>query len=130
MRYADEQSPNDKRVQLGALKFVLHAVMKLLEKHPVFLGTSSRGACSLPHHGCDKFCQRNPSSRRACVSRTVSSMWLAMRCEKHNHRHFKRTPFPPFDDKAPPLDYRDNILDVEHFEAIQLGLDEERQCYH
>lgn len=29
--------------------------------------------------------------------------------------------FPPFDDEEPPLDYADNILDVEPLEAIQLG---------
>lgn len=33
--------------------------------------------------------------------------------------------FPPFDDEEPPLDYGDNILDVEPLEAIQLDLDEE-----
>jgi pre-mRNA-processing factor 8 len=33
--------------------------------------------------------------------------------------------FPPFDDEEPPLDYADNILDVEPLEAIQLQLDPE-----
>lgn len=33
--------------------------------------------------------------------------------------------FPPFDDEEPPLDYVDNLLDVEPLEAIQLELDEE-----
>ncbi len=32
--------------------------------------------------------------------------------------------FPPFDDEEPPLDYADNILDVEPLEPIQLDLDE------
>lgn len=31
--------------------------------------------------------------------------------------------FPPFDDEEPPLDYADNILDVEPLEAIQMELD-------
>ena len=31
--------------------------------------------------------------------------------------------FPPFDDEEPPLDYADNILDVEPLEAIQIDLD-------
>lgn len=51
-------------------------------------------------------------------------MWLAMRREKRDRRHFKRMRFPPFDDEEPPLDYGDNILDVEPLEAIQLDLDE------
>lgn len=30
--------------------------------------------------------------------------------------------FPPFDDEEPPLDYADNILDVEPLEPIQMEL--------
>lgn len=33
--------------------------------------------------------------------------------------------FPPFDDEEPPLDYSDNVLDVEPLEAIRLELDGE-----
>lgn len=36
--------------------------------------------------------------------------------------------FPPFDDEEPPLDYADNILDVEPLEAIQLELDNEEDA--
>ena len=45
-----------------------------------------------------------------------------MRREKRDRRHFKRMRFPPFDDEEPPLDYADNILDVEPLEAIQMEL--------
>ena len=38
------------------------------------------------------------------------SMWIMMRREKRDRRHFKRMRFPPFDDEDPPLDYADNIL--------------------
>jgi pre-mRNA-processing factor 8 len=51
-------------------------------------------------------------------------MWIMMRREKRDRRHFKRMRFPPFDDEEPPLDYGDNILDVEPLEAIQMELDE------
>jgi hypothetical protein len=53
-----------------------------------------------------------------------SSMWLAMRREKWDRWHFKRMRFPPFDKKEPPLDYGDNIFNVDPLEAIQLNLDE------
>ena len=53
------------------------------------------------------------------------SMWVVMRREKRDRRHFKRMRFPPFDDEEPPLDYADNILDVEPLEAIQMDLDKE-----
>lgn len=46
-----------------------------------------------------------------------------MRREKRDRRHFKRMRFPPFDDEEPPLDYADNVLDVEPLEAIQIELD-------
>ena len=37
--------------------------------------------------------------------------------------------FPPFDDEEPPLDYADNILDVEPLEPIQMELNmEEDNC--
>ena len=36
------------------------------------------------------------------------SMWIMMRREKRDRRHFKRMRFPPFDDEEPPLDYTDN----------------------
>ena len=39
-----------------------------------------------------------------------------------DRRHFKRMRFPPFDDEEPPLDYGDNVLDVEPLEAIQMRL--------
>ena len=50
-------------------------------------------------------------------------MWIMMRREKRDRRHFKRMRFPPFDDEEPPLDYADNILDVEPLESIQMELD-------
>lgn len=36
--------------------------------------------------------------------------------------------FPPFDDEEPPLDYADNILDVEPLEPIQMDLDPEEDA--
>jgi pre-mRNA-processing factor 8 len=57
-----------------------------------------------------------------------ATMWLAMRREKRDRRHFKRMRFPPFDDEEPPLDYGDNVLEVEPLEAIQLELNEEEDA--
>ncbi len=52
-----------------------------------------------------------------------------MRREKRDRRHFKRMRFPPFDDEEPPLDYADNILDVEPLEAVQIDLDPEEEAH-
>eukprot|EP00456_Euglypha_rotunda_P040138 TRINITY_DN3097_c0_g1_i8.p1 TRINITY_DN3097_c0_g1~~TRINITY_DN3097_c0_g1_i8.p1 ORF type:complete len:398 (+),score=60.02 TRINITY_DN3097_c0_g1_i8:98-1291(+) len=55
-----------------------------------------------------------------------ATMWIMMRREKRDRHHFKRMRFPPFDDEEPPLDYGENILDVEPLlEPIQMDLDEE-----
>jgi pre-mRNA-processing factor 8 len=45
------------------------------------------------------------------------SMWIMMRREKRDRRHFKRMRFPPFDDEEPPLDYADNLLEVDPLEV-------------
>lgn len=45
-------------------------------------------------------------------------MWIMMRREKWDWLHFKRMKLPPFDDEEPPLDFGDNILNIEPLEAI------------
>jgi pre-mRNA-processing factor 8 len=51
-------------------------------------------------------------------------MWIMMRREKRDRRHFKRMRFPPFDDEEPPLDYADNVIPIELEYPIQMQLDE------
>ena len=41
---------------------------------------------------------------------------------------FQTYTFPVFDNEEPPLDYGDNVLDVEPLEAIQLELDTEEDA--
>lgn len=48
-----------------------------------------------------------------------------MRREKRDRKHFKRMKFPPFDDEEPPLDYGDNLINVEPLDPIQMELDED-----
>ena len=52
------------------------------------------------------------------------SMWLDMRREKHDRRHFKPIRLSPFIDKEPPLDYGDSVLSMDPLEAIQLDLED------
>jgi len=59
---------------------------------------------------------------------SYSTMWIVMRREKRDCRHFKRMCFPPFDDDEPPLDDPDNVLDVEPLEAIQIELDPDKDA--
>ncbi|KAL1413523.1 pre-mRNA-splicing factor 8 [Vanrija albida] len=116
---------NDKRVHLGALKYVPHAVMKLLENIPN-PWEQVREVKVLYHvSGAITFVNEVPRVIEPVYHAQWASMWLAMRREKRDRRHFKRMRFPPFDDEEPPMDYGDNVLDVEPLEAIQLELDEE-----
>jgi pre-mRNA-processing factor 8 len=116
---------NDKRVYLGALKYMPHAIIKLLENMP-FPWEQIRDVKVLYHvTGAITFVNEVPKVIEPVYIAQWGTMWIMMRREKRDRRHFKRMRFPPFDDEEPPLDYTDNILDVEPLEPIQIQLDEE-----
>lgn len=114
---------HDKRVYLGALKYMPHAVMKLLENMPM-PWEQIRDVPVLYHiTGAITFVNEIPWVIEPHYIAQWGTMWVMMRREKRDRRHFKRMRFPPFDDEEPPLDYADNVLDVEPLEAIQIDLD-------
>ncbi|KAJ0966420.1 hypothetical protein J5N97_027558 [Dioscorea zingiberensis] len=116
---------HDKRVYLGALKFIPHAVYKLLENMPM-PWEQVRHVKILYHiTGAITFVNEIPWVVEPIYLAQWGTMWIMMRREKRDRRRFKRMRFPPFDDEEPPLDYEDNLLDVDPLEAIQLELDEE-----
>ncbi|KAG7282508.1 LOW QUALITY PROTEIN: hypothetical protein CRUP_020223, partial [Coryphaenoides rupestris] len=116
---------HDKRVYLGALKYMPHAVLKLLENMPM-PWEQIRDVPVLYHiTGAISFVNEIPWVIEPVYIAQWGAMWIMMRREKRDRRHFKRMRFPPFDDEEPPLDYADNILDVEPLEAIQMELDAE-----
>ncbi|KAK1263499.1 hypothetical protein QJS04_geneDACA009497 [Acorus gramineus] len=116
---------HDKRVYLGALKFIPHAVYKLLENMPM-PWEQVRHVKILYHiTGAITFVNEIPLVVEPIYLAQWGTMWIMMRREKRDRRHFKRMRFPPFDDEEPPLDYADNLLDVDPLEPIQLELDEE-----
>lgn len=114
---------HDKRVYLGALKYMPHAVLKLLENMPM-PWEQIRDVKVLYHiTGAITFVNEIPWVIEPVYIAQWGTMWIMMRREKRDRRHFKRMRFPPFDDEEPPLDYADNVLDVEPLEAIQIELD-------
>ena len=114
---------HDKRVYLGALKYMPHAVLKLLENMPM-PWEQVRHVKVLYHiTGAITFINEIPWVIEPVYMAQWGTMWIIMRREKRDRRHFKRMRFPPFDDEEPPLDYTENILDVEPLEAIQIELD-------
>ena len=113
---------HDKRVYLGALKYVPHAVFKLLENMPM-PWEQVRNVKVLYHiTGAISFVNEIPWVIEPIYVAQWGTMWIMMRREKRDRQHFKRMRFPPFDDEEPPLDYGDNILDVEPLEAINMQL--------
>ncbi|RHZ47197.1 hypothetical protein Glove_587g9 [Diversispora epigaea] len=119
---------HDKRIYLGALKYVPHAVLKLLENMPM-PWEQVREVPVLYHiTGAITFVNEIPWVVEPVYIAQWGTMWIMMRREKRDRRHFKRMRFPPFDDEEPPLDYGDNILDVEPLEAIQMELEDDEDA--
>jgi pre-mRNA-processing factor 8 len=113
------------RVYLGALKFVPHAVLKLLENIP--MPWEEQRFVEVLYHitGAITFVDEVPKVIEPIYIAQWATMWIMMRREKRDRKHFKRMRFPPFDDEEPPLDFGDNILDVEPLDPIKLDLDPE-----
>lgn len=115
----------DKRVYLGALKYMPHAILKLLENMPM-PWEQFRDVKVLYHvTGAITFVNEVPRVIEPVFLAQWGVMWIMMRREKRDRKHFRRMRLPPFDDEEPPLDYADNVLDVEPLEAIQMELDRE-----
>lgn len=116
---------HDKRVYLGALKYVPHALFKLLENMPMPWEQVKDVKVLYHITGAITFVNEVPWVIEPVYIAQWGTMWIMMRREKRDRRHFKRMRFPPFDDEEPPLDYGDNILDIEPSEAITMELDED-----
>lgn len=122
---ADRRFRRDKRVYLGALKYMPHALFKLLENMPM-PWEQVRDVKVLYHvTGAVTFVNEVPRVVEPIFRAQWGAMWIMMRREKRDRRHFRRLRLPPFDDEEPPLDYADNVLDVEPVEAIRMELDGE-----
>ena len=120
-RYASE-----KRIYIGALKYVPHALYKLLENIPMPWESYKEVPVLFHVTGAISFVDEVPKVIEPIYRAQWGTAWLLMRREKRDRRHFKRMRFPPFDDEEPPLDYADHLLNVEPGEAVQLDLSDEQ----
>ncbi|KAH9260319.1 hypothetical protein BASA81_001489 [Batrachochytrium salamandrivorans] len=85
----------DKRVYLGALRFVPHAVFKLLENMPM-PWENVRNVKALYHvTGAITFVNEVPKVIEPVYRAQWGTMWVMMRREKRDRKHFKRMRFPP-----------------------------------
>lgn len=116
---------SDKRSYLGALKFMPHAVLKLLENMPMPWEPAREVKVLYHTNGCLTLVNEIPRVIEPIYTAQWATMWLVMRREKNDRQLFKRMRFPPFDDEEPPLSWSENLEDVEPQEPIQMDLDEE-----
>ncbi|KNC53021.1 pre-mRNA-processing-splicing factor 8 [Thecamonas trahens ATCC 50062] len=120
---SNKRYSREKRLFLGALKYLPHAVYKLLENMP-FPWESVREVKVLYHvTGAITFVNETPRVIEPVFAAQWGTMWVMMRHEKRDRAHFKRLRFPPFDDEEPPIDYSDSILDVLPLDPIAMELD-------
>ncbi|KAK6453849.1 NUC071 domain-containing protein [Scheffersomyces xylosifermentans] len=118
---------SDKRAHLGSLKYVPHAILKLLENMPQPWERTKEVKVLYHISGAITFVNEIPRVIEPVYTAQWASVWTAMRREKRDRRHFKRMRFPPFDDEEPPLDWLENLEDVEPQDAIRLELEKTRR---
>lgn len=114
----------DKRAHLGSLKYMPHAILKLLENMPQ--PWEARKEVKVLYHvtGAITFVNEVPRVVEPVYTAQWTSAWTMMRDEKRDRRHFKRMRFPPFDDEEPPMDWTENLEDSSLPEPIQFDADE------
>lgn len=113
---------SDKRSHLGSLKYMPHAILKLIENMPQPWENIKEVKVLYHTTGAITFVNEIPRVIEPVYTAQWATAWIMMRREKRDRRHFKRMKFPPFDDEEPPLDWVENLEDVEPLDAIQLDL--------
>lgn len=116
---------SDKRAHLGSLKYMPHAILKLLENIPQ-PWEADREVKVLYHiTGAITFVNEIPRVIEPVYIAQWAASWQAMRREKRDRKHFKRMVFPPFDDEEPPIDWLENLEDADVPDPIELPFDDE-----
>lgn len=92
----------DKHTYLGALRYLPHAIFKLLENIPQ--PWESDKEVNVLYHvtGAITFVKELPMVEKAEYIARWGEMWDLMRREKHDRQMFRRMRLPPFDDEEPP----------------------------
>lgn len=114
---------SEKRSHLGALKYLPHAILKLLENMPQPWENAKEVKVLYHITGAITFVNEIPRVIEPVYTAQWASAWIQMRREKRDRKHFKRIRFPPFDDEEPPLDWMENIEELELPEPLTLELD-------
>ncbi|GMF53702.1 unnamed protein product [[Candida] boidinii] len=114
----------EKRSILGSLKYMPHAILKLFENMPQPWEETKEVRVLYHMTGAITFVNEIPRVIEPVYKAQWATMWIQMRREKRDRHHFKRVRLPPFDDEEPPINYSENIEDIEPMDPIQMELDE------
>lgn len=113
----------EKRSILGALKFLPHALLKLVENMPQPWEPTKDVRVVYHVGGAITFVDETPRVITPVYTAQWAAAWLQMRREKRDRRHFKRMRFPPFDDEEPFISYSKYLEDLEPPPPITVELD-------
>lgn len=124
-----KRSVYDKKSHLALLKYLPHAILKLLENMPQPWEAEKEVRVLYHVSGAISFVNEIPRVIEPVYIAQWSTAWTTMRREKRDRKHFKRMVFPPFDDEEPPVDWSENIQDVTAPDAIQFEGEEFEYLY-
>lgn len=113
----------EKKAMLGALKYMPHALLKLLENIPQPWESSKEVKVLYHTGGAITFVNEIPRVIEPVYKTQWATTWIQMRREKRDRRHFRRIKFPAFDDEEPFLNYAEQIEGIEPSEPIKIELD-------
>ena len=95
------------------MKYLPHSVYKVLENMPMPWEEIKYVKLLYHRTGVISFIDETPRVIEPVFRSQWISIWKSMKEEKKRRENFSRIKVPPFDDEEPPLDYSENILDLE-----------------
>lgn len=121
----DKRFKDQRKLYIGAIRFLPHAILKLLENVP--MPWESERKVNVIYHttGALTIVTDTPNVCEPLFKTQWAAMWSAMRKEKKDRESFIRVTNMTFGDEETPLDYAEHLADLEIPKAIHLELDEE-----
>lgn len=119
---------DERKGYVGALKYLPHAMMKVLENMP--MPWESCRQVSVLYHvtGALTLIRDTPTTSKPVFHAQWGTAWLCMRREKRDRPNFRRAQIPSADDEEPFIDYADHLLDIPLQESIRLEMDPEEDA--
>lgn len=114
---------SEKRAMLGALRYMPHALLKLLENMPQPWETEKSVRVLYHTGGAISFVNEIPRVIEPVYKAQWATAWIQMRREKRDRKNFRRMKFPPFDDEEPFMDFSKEIPAIDSLQGVSIELD-------